>query len=141
MSFAYLYFSVERSAFALSPFTVHQFTTQQLNQYDTVSKLIAMALEALSVASSITALLQARSAIINFISLMTESSETLQKTVAEMREWDMIFHRLQNLVEKLDNSDYMSDRRGMVFCRSFSLDSCRVFRLVRQTRRNSDSNQ
>jgi hypothetical protein len=122
MCFAYTYrqnISAERWAFALSSFTVHQLRTRQLNQHDTASALTAMALEGISVASSITALLQAGSAIINFISLMQEASDTIRKTLTEIREWDIIFNRLQKLIEKLDNSDEMNDRKEMVYADHF----------------------
>jgi hypothetical protein len=122
MCFAYTYrqnISAERWAFALSSFTVHQFTTRQLNQHDTASALAAMALEGISVASSITALLQAGSAILNFISLMQEASDTIRKTLTEIREWDIIFNRLQKLIEKLDNSDEINDRKEMVYADHF----------------------
>ncbi|KAI5802545.1 hypothetical protein FPQ18DRAFT_374743 [Pyronema domesticum] len=73
-----------------------------------------MALEAISVASSITALLHTGSAAISFITLMKESSTTMRKTAAELKEWNILFRRLQGLINKLDTSDQMGDRREMV---------------------------
>jgi hypothetical protein len=74
-----------------------------------------MALEGLSVASSITALLQAGSAIANFISLMAQHSKTMQKILLEIQELNIFFRQFQRLIEKLDDSDEMSDRREMLY--------------------------